>query len=110
MAAQIAPALGEHRMQLFSLQVEGNQDGGVAPAGDVERGRLCRIEQGVLKTVEEGPTGASGRIRTDRTRGQVGRSSVGRGQTASSTRSTRSWNITSPSSVRWTGHLAAITL
>ncbi len=84
MPAQVGAALGEHRVQRAGgVQVERHEHGGVPVAGDAQPHGLGGIEQD----------------------GAQGRRDVRAGQASS----TRSSNVTSPSSVRWTGHLAAIT-
>ena len=79
-AAQVVPAAREDGVQPAVALEHGNQHGGVAAAVHVHGQRL---------------------LGRDQDRGQL----VGDAQASS----TRSSNMTSPSSVRWTGHLAAIT-
>ena len=85
MALEVVAALGEDEMQLARrVEVERGEDGRLGAAVDVDRqGRLGRQQRAAQLLGQCGP-----------------------GPQASSTRSSKK---TSPSSVRWTGHLAAIT-
>ena len=84
-ALEVVTALGEDEMQLAGrIEVERSEDGGLGSPVDVDRQRGLGRQQ-----------------RPPQLLGQCGP-----GPQASSTRSS---NRTSPSSVRWTGHLAAIT-
>ena len=85
MPAQVGAALGEDGVQRAGgVEVERNEHRRVLRAGYRELDRLGGIEQDAA---------------------QRGRHFAARRQTSS----TRSSKSTSPSSVRWTGHLAAIT-
>ena len=85
MALEVVAALGEDGVQLAVLvEVERGEDGGLGAAVDVDGQRGVRREQGAAELLRE----------------------CGPGPQAISTRSS---NRTSPSSVRCTGHLAAIT-
>ena len=85
MALEVVAALGEDEMELARLvEVQRGEDGGLSAAVDVDRQRGLGRQQ-----------------RASQSFGQCGP-----GPQASSTRSSKK---TSPSSVRWTGHLAAIT-
>ena len=84
-ALEVVAALGEDGVELTVLvEVERGEDGGLGAAVDVDGQRGVRREQGAAQLLREFRPGPQ----------------------ASSTRSS---NRTSPSSVRWTGHLAAIT-
>src|SRR3954452_16429510 len=85
MAPHVAAALGEHRVNLVLVLVQGNEHARVGAPVDVELGGLRGVEQDPWQVLEL----------------QAARAGAGR-------RSTRSVNMTSPSSVRWTGHLAAM--
>ena len=83
-ALEVVAAFGEDRVQLAVLvDVERRQDGGLGTAVDVDGQRRLRREQRAAELLRECGPGPQ-------------------------TSSTRSSNSTSPSSVRWTGHLAAI--
>ena len=85
MAAQVGAALREDEVRgAGGVDVERNQHGGAARAGNGQPHRGRRVEQG-----------AAQRRREVRARAQA--------------TSTCSSKLTSPSSVRWTGHLAPIT-
>ena len=84
-ALEVVAALGEDGVELAALvEVERGEDGGLGAAVDVDGQRRFRREQGAAELLRE----------------------CGPGPQASSTRSS---NTTSPSSVRCTGHLFAIT-
>ena len=84
-ALEVVAALGEDEMRLAVLvEVERGEDGGLGAAVDVDGQRGVGREQRAAELLRE----------------------CGPGPQASSTRSS---NRTSPSSVRCTGHLAAIT-
>ena len=85
MALEVVAPLREDDVQLTGgVDVERGEDRGLGAAVDVDRERDLGREQGAPQLLGE----------------------CGPGPQASSTRSSKK---TSPSSVRWTGHLAAIT-
>ena len=85
-ALEVVAALGEDELQLARrVEVERGEHGGLGAAVDVDRQRGLGRQQRAAQLLGE----------------------CGPGPQASSTRSSK---MTSPSSVRWTGHLAAITL
>ena len=84
-ALEVLAALGEDRVQLArGIEVERSEDRGLGAAVDVDRERSLGRQQRAAQLLGE----------------------CGPGPQASSTRSSKK---TSPSSVRWTGHFAAIT-
>ena len=84
-ALEVVAALGEDGVQLAGLvEVERGEHGGLGAAVDVDGQRGLGREQRAAQLLRECGPGPQ-------------------------TSSTRSSNRTSPSSVRWTGHLAAIT-
>ena len=84
-ALEVVAALGEDEMRLAALvEVERGEDGGLGAAVDVDGQRGVGREQRAAELLRECGPGPQ-------------------------TSSTCSSNRTSPSSVRWTGHLAAIT-
>ncbi len=91
MTPQVISPAGEDGVERPLAEVERNQDRGPAPAGDRERSRLLRIQQ---PAGQRDPQTLASRIRP--------------AQGTSLMTSTRSSNMTSPSSTRWIGHLAAM--
>ena len=85
MVAKLVVAEGEDGVEDAVADIEGDEDGGLDPSVELERGRGGGLEED----------------RAERPRA---------GHAVSCMRSTRSVNITSPSSVRWIGHLAAMIL
>ena len=89
--AQVVAAAREDGVQLAVQHVQRHEHGGVDAAVHVEVRRLLGVEEARPQRVD-----GDGHARARRYTGL--------------TISTRSSNMTSPSSVRWTGHFAAITM
>src|SRR6185312_8088872 len=86
--AHVAGPAGQDRVEVPVVEVEVDEDRGVGAAVDVEAHRLLGIEQNGAERAGE----------------VLARAQEG----ARARRSTRSSNMTSPSSVRCTGHFAAM--